>query len=93
MSHHSTEPFDETIENLFSDECKRMKLGPTGKFPLGKLTETDEGEILMGVAVHDQKVVLNFGTPVAWIGFTSDQAHSIADLLRDKALEVRGITP
>jgi hypothetical protein len=90
MSHHSEE-----LTPLFRQEAERMGLGATGKFPLGKMNETDQGEIIVGIAAvpADKLVVMNFGTPTAYIAFTGDQALEIADSLRDRALELRGIKP
>ena len=60
-------------------------IGPTGKYPEGKLGERDEGEIAFAVGAEDGKIVLNFGKPVAWIGFTPEQAMEIARMIRNKA--------
>jgi hypothetical protein len=62
------------------------KFGPTGTFPLGKLNETDEGALKIGVA-HDSKgnVILNFGTKVAWIGLPPEQAINFAKLIMKHA--------
>lgn len=60
-------------------------LGATGKYPEGKLRDRDEGEIAFAVGAEQGKVVLNFGKPVAWIGFTPEQAMEIARLIRNKA--------
>lgn len=88
MSHHSS------IPRQNSDLLKRPqsgvdehKLGATGRFPDGKLNEHDEGEIAIGIA-HDAqtgKIVMNFGQPTAWIGFTKDQARDIARVLNNLA--------
>ena len=37
-------------------------VGPTGKFPEGKVCDRDEGEIAFAVGVEDGKIVLNFGS-------------------------------
>jgi hypothetical protein len=59
-----------------------MKLGATGKFPLGSLGPEDEGELRMGVA-HDSNgdVHINFGTPITWFAMPSDQAIKFAKLI------------
>jgi hypothetical protein len=56
-------------------------LGATGNFPDGKLNESDEGEIMVGVTSAEDRVILNFGKPVHWIGFTKEQAKQIAESL------------
>jgi hypothetical protein len=49
-------------------------MGPTGKFPQGKVHANDEGELVIGVAadVAHGQVVVNFGTPVAWFALPPD---------------------
>lgn len=70
-------------------------LGATGRYPNGKLNGDDEGEIRVGIAADPAKrvVVVDFGKPTTWIGFTPEQAVEIAKLLTDKAWECRGIEP
>jgi hypothetical protein len=60
-------------------------LGATGRFPEGKLTPEDEGEIQIAIGHKDGKVVVDFGKPTVWIGFTPAQARDIADLLMLRA--------
>lgn len=67
MAHHGPSPFDD--------------LGATGKFPEGHLTDDDEGEIKIAIGLKDGKVVMDFGKPVHWIGFTREQALDIATSL------------
>ena len=68
-----------------------IALGATGQFPQGKLNEDDEGEIAIGIARDGNKVLLNFGQPVAWIGFDADQAIQIATDLVKRAGEIKGV--
>ncbi len=77
MSNHSS-GMDEQMKEL-------LGLGATGKFPEGKLTKMDEGELAMAIGTHQGKVVIDFGKPTAWIGFTKEQAYELANTLRDKA--------
>ncbi len=56
-------------------------LGATNKFPDGKLNDTDEGEIMVGITSVEDRVVINFGKPVHWVGFTKEQAKQIAESL------------
>lgn len=81
MSHHSGYPFDPSKEenDSFRDFLKTPKFGPTGRFPDGKITETDEGEIQLGIThTPEGKVLMEFGKPIHWIGFTKEQAINIA---------------
>lgn len=70
-----------------------LGLGATGKYPNGKLDEHDEGEIKIAIAADpaNRCVRIDFGKPVAFIGFTPEQAREIADMLTEKAFECRGI--
>lgn len=57
--------------------------GATGKFPLGKVSDDDEGALKIGV-VYDELngiVRLDFGKPTAWIGMPPEQAVDLAKLL------------
>lgn len=92
MAHHSSEPFDDDAARALREMFPtREPFGATGKFPQGKYTRQDEGEIQFGVAADTQnrKVLINFGKPVAWMGLDADQADSLADLLKAKAAEIR----
>ncbi len=91
MSNHSSDgmppEFTEAMikkmygsNNAFSKDSER--LGATNIFPEGKLTETDEGEIMISIGHHKDKVIIDFGMkPIKWIGFTPLQARQIAELL------------
>jgi hypothetical protein len=57
------------------------KLGPTGRFPEGKLTPQDEGELKFFVGVKHGKVVIQFGSPVSWVGMPPEKAMELAQLL------------
>jgi hypothetical protein len=101
MGHHSSNSFDDDprLKELFSDilrsdilrldprELLRQQFGATGRFPMGKLTETDEGEIAFGVAADKKtgKVIINFGKPTAWLGMDREQALALAESLKSKA--------
>lgn len=92
MGHHGNEVPPE-LNELLMEELRRAheehKFGATGQYPMGKLNQSDEGEIRFGVAHTQDKVILNFGTPVAWIGFDADQADEIARLLTEHAAAIR----
>lgn len=87
MAHHSSETSD-SLRALF-DRANAEPRGATGRFPLGQLTPEDEGEIAIGFTHTNGKIVVDFGKPVAWIGFTAEQADEIADTLRQHAAAVR----
>jgi len=68
------------------------KLGATGNFPLGKLTQSDEGELKMAVTTNKGKVIVAFGKPIAWMGLSPDDARMLAKILNKRAdeAETRG---
>jgi hypothetical protein len=67
-----------------------MRIGPTNKFPAGKLSEHDAGELVMGIAVSHkhQVVVMKFGVPVKELGFSKQQAIELANGILSKAVEL-----
>lgn len=79
MSHHSREVDEEIGAQLRKAlETAGTPLGGTGDHPRGRLTPTDEGGIRIAVGSKNGAVVIDFGTPVAWIGFTPAQARQLA---------------
>ena len=84
MAHHGDDARS-IYEKMFSDNLRQLGLGPTGKFPEGHLNENDEGEIRIAIAEVDGKIVINFGKPTTWIGFTKQQAREIANELIERA--------
>ena len=89
--HHSSEmdpQMTERLKEMFGEETiedvaagKIEKLGATGRFPEGKLTDQDEGEIMFRIGHLNGKVVLDFGQQVAWVGMSPDQAKDLARML------------
>jgi hypothetical protein len=67
------------------------KLGATGRFPDGKVTAGDEGEIVFNVIPDMEKrlVFVDFGKPVHLLGLTDAQAVELGTLLLEKARYVR----
>lgn len=97
MSHHTERPDPEMAEQIkrfyqrYTETTKQavealteaVKLGPTGNFPEGKLTQQDEGEFKLAITRVDGKVIMAFGTPIAWIGMTRNDAIQIGnDLIK-----------
>jgi hypothetical protein len=99
MAHHGAEPFDGTPEDP-ERKIARNKLmrdllsstanfrGALGNFPEGQLTKTDEGAIQFAIGHKDGKVILDFGTPVHWVGMSPQQAADLASSLLAKARQV-----
>lgn len=74
MSHHSSDPersmrLNEAMKKLF------------GEYPDGRLNNEDAGALALMIEVQDGKVVVHFPKPVAWIGFSADQAMDLASTL------------
>lgn len=72
MSHHSSEPNKElhgAMRQLF------------GEFPDGKLNPDDAGAVAMAVGVENNRVVIRFPKPIAWVGMTGDEAFELGQLL------------
>ena len=97
MSHHGTE-FDDhdffgmnkEIDGLFGfkkDEVSN-KLGATGKYPEGKLNEHDEGEITFAMAIDKGKLIMRFGKPLEWIGFSKQNVTDLITYLQEKVKEM-----
>lgn len=82
MSHHGQDgPTPE--QSKIIDEIRRAQRAMQGEFPQGRLNKDDEGGLAMGLYVEDGKVCIRFPKPVAWIGFTPEQAMQIAaDLIK-----------
>lgn len=62
-------------------------LGAIGSHPDGVLRKGDEGLIQFAVGMEDGKVVIDFGTPVAWLGMTPQQAADFASSILNRARE------
>lgn len=79
MSHHGNDRISEELRRQLLDTASFR--GALGTFPQGKLTAKDEGALQFGVTERDGKVVLDFGTPVAWVGLDPQQAADLASLM------------
>jgi hypothetical protein len=86
--HHSEQPMQSDPVDRAAIEAQILRLGATGQFPQGKIDKTDEGEIAIAIGHKQNKVVINFGKPVAWIGFDKRQALEIAQLIRSHAQQI-----
>jgi hypothetical protein len=58
----------------------KREFGATGRFPEGKITEDDEGELKLGIAYdpYSKNVIIRFGKPVAWTGMPVNNAREFA---------------
>ena len=91
MAHHGSDPFDGEPEGMkkLRDAMQNSASfrGALGDFPEGQLTKSDEGAVQFAIGVKDGKVVLDFGTPCAWVGMTPQQAADLAGVLLKRARE------
>lgn len=97
MAHHGVEYPNNLHMEEFKSSFGQMPdtfeelvkiLGPTGKFPNGKLNENDEGELVFGIAIDEGKMVMNFGKPIKWIGFEKKQVEELITYLSEKVKEM-----
>lgn len=72
MSHHSSN--DEAGKHM-----SEMMREIFGEYPEGKLNVDDEGALAMLLGNEKGKVIIRFPKPVAWVGFTPEQALKIAE--------------
>lgn len=68
----------------------KEKIGPTGKFPHGKVADDDEGEIRIAVGAKDGTVFMNFGVPVLWIGLSPEDAVNVGEALIKHGRSIQG---
>ena len=81
MSHHGGAPKE--LSAAMSEAMKSLM----GEYPDGKLDATDQGGIAVGFSSDPGVVKMHFPKPVAWIGFTPDQAIAMAESLIQHARE------
>ena len=67
---------------------KDPRFGPTGRFPEGKFTMHDQGELRFGVTHRAGQIIVNFGKPVAWFTMGPELARTFAEVLLHHAEEV-----
>lgn len=59
--------------------------GALGTFPDGKLNPGDEGAIQFAIGSEGDKIIIDFGTSVKWVGMTPQQAADLASTLLAEA--------
>lgn len=80
MSHHGSE-----IPANWDKQHTETVLGATGEYPDGKINQQDKGEIAVGIAVHEGKLIMDFGAePVHWGGLTKKEAIELVKHLNNK---------
>ncbi len=66
---------------------KLNTIGATGEFPAGKLNDDDEGGLQMAIFTKDENLIIEFGTPVHWLGMSKAEAKEFARAILKKADE------
>lgn len=91
MAHHGSFPerdeerhyVVDALRKQMEQEAKTIGLGSTRAFPQGVVNDLDEGEIQFAVKgdPERQKVFINFGKSVDFVGMTPQQAIDLAQCL------------
>ena len=84
MSHHSNR-----IPQELSDAMKSLM----GEYPNGRLNAEDSGALAVAFSHENGVVKMEFPKPVAWIGFTPQQAIKIAQTLIQHARKCGSTEP
>jgi hypothetical protein len=81
LTFEGTWPDIETLKTF--KPWNKRPFGATGEFPHGKLNDSDEGALRIGVAYDnvDGVVRVELGKPVAWLGLPPLQAAQLGSLL------------
>lgn len=74
-----TQQLRERISSVILPIAKQ--LGATGNFPKGKVNKEDQGEIRIALRKEGRKIFIDFGKPVAWVGFESNEAIQLGTKL------------
>lgn len=61
-------------------------------YPDGKLNEEDEGEIGILIGLEDGNVIIQFPSPVVWLGLPGDQAIEMGRTLIKRGREAINLT-
>lgn len=92
--HHESNEAERTINSELLKELdvktrmiEEMMGQAKPRFPQGKITEDDQGEITFAVAADRNKgvVILRFGKPVDWLGLDAEHARHLGNILIEKA--------
>jgi len=67
---------------------KKPIVGPTGKFPQGKLERGDEGELNIAMFIFKGQVRIEFGKPIAWLAMPPHVAKDFAERILEHAAKI-----
>jgi hypothetical protein len=69
------------------------KVGPTGAYPRGQFSDSDQGELQVAVGSLNGRVVFRFGTPVSWLAMPPEDALTLAEVLAERVEKMAGPRP
>ena len=59
------------------------------KYPDGKMSEDDEGQLVIQVKDHEQRVLVGFNKLITWLGFDTEQATEFANCILKVVQEIK----
>lgn len=59
-----------SFEDAFAEQLEKLR----GTYPDDKIHATDEGATAFKIGEHDGRLILEFATPVKWLGFDPNAA-------------------
>ena len=59
-----------------------------GEYPDKRLNKNDAGSLPITIHTEDGRVILTFAKPVGWVGFTANEAISLAELITNHARNI-----
>lgn len=67
------------LDEQMKAETLREHFGATGRYPEGSLGSHDQGGLQFGITYDAEKrrVIVNFGTPVSWLGMNASHARDL----------------
>ncbi len=81
---------NELIKDIMTEKKISKRPGPTGDFPDGQIFKDDEGALNIGIASDKEKgiVIMDFGSPVKWIGLSPEDIYGLTKVMIEKANEI-----
>lgn len=59
-------------------------------FPRGKLNANDEGQLQIAMTIRKNTLIVHFGKPVEWIGFSLHEVTALREVLEKYEAELKG---
>ena len=58
------------------------------KYPKGKMSENDEGALAIVFFIKNERLVIDFGKDLSWVGFDRGSLRTFIDALENKYKEL-----